>query len=154
MAISVGEKAPLFELPSTTGAAKLAGLGKRLVLYFYPRDNTPGCTRQAQGFAEHHAEFQKLGVEIWGVSKDSMASHERFQGKYELPFPLLVDEGNEVAKLYGAFGKKKMYGKEVEGVIRSTFVIGPDGKIEAVFSPVRVPGHVEAVLEKVRELQG
>lgn len=154
MAISVGEKAPRFELPSTAGEAKLASLGKRLVLYFYPRDNTPGCTKEAQGFAEHHEAFRALDVEIWGVSKDSLASHERFQAKYELPFALLTDEGNEVARAYGAFGKKKMYGKEVEGVIRSTFVIGPDGKVEAVWSPVRVNGHVEEVLAKVRELAG
>lgn len=154
MAISVGTKAPHFELDSTAGPAKLEGLAKRLVLYFYPRDNTPGCTRQAQGFAEHYEAFQELGVEVWGVSKDSMASHERFKEKYDLPFPLLHDPDNQVARTYGAFGKKKMYGKEVEGVIRSTFVIGPDGEVEAVWSPVRVPGHVEQVLEKVRELAG
>lgn len=152
MAISVGEKAPRFELESTAGTAKLPGLGKRLVLYFYPRDNTPGCTRQAQGFAEHYKDFRALDTEVWGVSKDSLASHERFKEKFDLPFPLLHDPGSEVARAYGAFGKKKMYGKEVEGTIRSTFVISPEGEVEAVWSPVRVPGHVEAVLEKVREL--
>lgn len=154
MAISVGAKAPRFELESTAGPAKLGAHGKRLVLYFYPRDNTPGCTKEAQGFAEHYEAFRALDTEIWGVSKDSMASHERFKEKYDLPFPLLHDPDNELARAFGAFGKKKMYGKEVEGVIRSTFVIGPEGEVEAVWSPVRVPGHVEAVLEKVRELGG
>lgn len=154
MAISVGTKAPRFEVDSTAGRLKLEGLGKRLVLYFYPRDNTPGCTREAQAFAEKYEEFAALDTEIWGVSKDSLASHERFKEKYSLPFPLLTDPGNEVARAFGAFGKKKMYGKEVEGVIRSTFVIGPDGEVEAVWSPVKVPGHADEVLAKVRELAG
>jgi len=154
MAISVGTKAPRFEVDSTAGRVKLEGLGKRLVLYFYPRDNTPGCTREAQAFAEKYEEFAALDTEIWGVSKDSLASHERFKEKYSLPFPLLTDPGNEVARAFGAFGKKKMYGKEVEGVIRSTFVIGPDGEVEAVWSPVKVPGHADEVLAKVRELAG
>lgn len=154
MAISVGTKAPRFEVDSTAGRVKLEGLGKRLVLYFYPRDNTPGCTREAQAFAEKYEEFAALDTEIWGVSKDSLASHERFKEKYSLPFPLLTDPGNEVARAFGAFGKKKMYGKEVEGVIRSTFVIGPDGEVEAVWSPVKVPGHADEVLAKVRVLAG
>lgn len=154
MAISVGTKAPRFEVESTAGRVKLEGLGKRVVLYFYPKDNTPGCTREAQAFAEKYADFAALGAEVWGVSKDSLASHERFQEKYALPFPLLTDPGNEVARAFGAFGTKKMYGKEVEGVIRSTFVIGPDGKVEAVWSPVKVDGHADEVLAKVRELAG
>lgn len=154
MAISAGAKAPGFELESTAGRLKLDGLGKRLVLYFYPRDNTPGCTREAQDFAELYEEFRALGAEVWGVSKDSLASHERFKEKYALPFPLLSDPDNQVARAYGAFGTKKMYGKEVEGVIRSTFVIGPDGEIEAVWSPVKVDGHAEQVLARVRELAG
>ncbi|HLV60218.1 MAG TPA: peroxiredoxin [Fredinandcohnia sp.] len=152
MAISVGERAPRFELPSTEGTAKLDGLGKRLVLYFYPRDNTPGCTREAQDFAERYEAFRELGVEIWGVSKDSLASHERFRAKFGLPFPLLSDADNAVARVFGAYGTKKMYGKEVEGVIRSTFLVGPDGTIEAVWSPVRVAGHADEVLAKVRAI--
>lgn len=153
MAISVGAKAPPFELESTTGAPiSLESLaGKRLILFFYPRDNTPGCTRQAVELGERYEELQAMGVEVLGVSKDSMASHHRFRDKHPIPFPLLTDPGSEVAKAYGAFGTKKLYGKEVEGTIRSTFLIDGDGIVQEVWSPVRVAGHADAVLEAVEK---
>jgi peroxiredoxin Q/BCP len=152
MAISAGAQAPPFELESTTGAPiSLASLaGKRLILFFYPRDNTPGCTRQAVELGAHYEALQAEGVEVLGVSKDSMASHHRFRDKHPIPFPLLSDPDNEVAKAFGAFGTKKLYGKEVQGTIRSTFLIGGDGVVQRVWSPVRVAGHADDVLAAVR----
>jgi peroxiredoxin Q/BCP len=148
MALTVGSKAPDFKLPSTEGKdVSLKDLrGKKVVLYFYPKDDTPGCTREACGFRDNFARVKSAGAVVYGVSKDSMASHDKFRDKYELPFPLLSDAGNEVAKEYGAFGEKTMYGKKVTGTIRSTYLIGEDGKIEAVWSPVKVDGHVDKVL--------
>lgn len=152
MTPSIGDQAPDFTLPSTSGDdLSLASLrGKKVILYFYPRDNTPGCTTESVDFRDRYEEIQKLGAEVVGVSKDSMASHHRFRDKYELPFPLLTDADNEVAKRYGAFGTKKLYGKEVQGTIRSTFLIDEEGKIEKVWSPVRVKGHADAVLAALR----
>jgi peroxiredoxin Q/BCP len=148
MALSVGTKAPAFKLPSTSGGeVSLASLrGKTFVLYFYPKDDTPGCTVEACDFRDNLARVQAAGALLFGVSKDTLASHEKFQKKHSLPFPLLSDAGNTVALAYGAFGKKLMYGRPVEGTIRSTYVVGPDGVIAHVWSPVRVNGHVEAVL--------
>jgi peroxiredoxin Q/BCP len=148
MALKASDKAPKFSLPSTEGGTvSLDSLrGKRVVLYFYPKDDTPGCTREACGSRDNLARVRSAGALIYGVSKDSLASHEKFRDKYELPFPLLSDAGNEVARKFGAFGKKMMYGKEVEGLIRSTFLLGGDGRIEAAWSPVKVDGHVDQVL--------
>lgn len=156
MTPSIGDQAPDFTLPSTSGDdLSLASLrGKKVILYFYPRDNTPGCTTESVDFRDRYEEIQKLGAEVVGVSKDSMASHHRFRDKYELPFPLLTDADNEVAKRYGAFGTKKLYGKEVQGTIRSTFLIDEEGKIEKVWSPVRVKGHADAVLAALRGDEG
>lgn len=143
--------APAFALPSTSGRTVSSKelRGKRFVLYFYPRDDTPGCTREACDFRDNLARLGSAGVAVYGVSKDSIASHEKFRTKYALPFELLSDEGNAVAKSYGAFGEKKLYGKPVVGVIRSTFLIGADGRIERVWSPVKVDGHVDAVLAAI-----
>jgi peroxiredoxin Q/BCP len=143
-----GDKSPAFTLPSTSGKdVSLSGLrGERFVLYFYPRDDTPGCTREACGFRDAMTQLRKSGVTVLGVSKDSLASHARFREKYALPFDLLTDADNTVAKSFGAYGKKKLYGKDVLGTIRSTFLIGADGKIERVWSPVKVDGHVGEVL--------
>jgi peroxiredoxin Q/BCP len=152
MAISIGSKAPSFKLPSTEGKdVSLASLkGQRFVLYFYPKDDTPGCTREACDFRDNLARVTSAGARVYGVSKDPMSAHDKFRSKYELPFPLLSDEGNAVAREYGAYGKKMMYGKAVEGTIRSTFVIGPDGKVEHLWSPVKVDGHVDKVLAALR----
>jgi len=146
--VRVGQAAPAFALDGAFGKrTSLAGLrGKTVVLYFYPRDNTPGCTQEACDFRDNLARLRRAGAVVFGISKDSVASHQGFAGKYELPFELLSDPDNGVARSYGAFGKKMMYGREVQGTIRSTFVIDPRGRIAHVFSPVRVKGHVDAVL--------
>jgi peroxiredoxin Q/BCP len=152
MALTVGTKAPSFDLGSTEGDnVSLRSLaGQRFVLYFYPRDNTPGCTQEACDFRDNMARLQRAGVKVFGVSKDSIRSHEGFREKHELSFPLLSDPDNAAAKAYGAYGEKMMYGKPVVGTIRSTFLIGDDGKVEAAWSPVKVAGHVDAVLAAVR----
>jgi len=145
---TLGAKAPSFTLPSTSGSTvSLADFaGRKVVLYFYPRDNTPGCTRQACDFRDQHTALAKAGAVVLGVSSDSLKSHTGFRAKFDLPFDLLVDEGNRVASAYSAFGEKLMYGKKVKGVIRSTFLIDEQGKLASVWSPVKVDGHVQAVL--------
>ncbi len=142
--LAVGDAAPAFALEASDGKTyTLAGLkGQRFVLYFYPRDNTPGCTQQACDFRD---QLGDLGVPVLGVSGDSLKSHGRFAAKHELNFPLLSDPDRAVADAYGALGEKSMYGRSVIGIIRSTFVIDAEGRIETVFSPVRVKEHVAAV---------
>jgi thioredoxin-dependent peroxiredoxin len=146
--VKVGRPAPNFSLPSTSGKkVSLADFaGQKVVLYFYPRDDTPGCTTEACNFRDQHGRMKKAGAVVLGVSGDSLASHEKFRAKHELPFDLLVDEGNEVAKLYGAYGEKTLYGKKVVGTIRSTFVIDEQGKVVSAWSPAKVAGHADAVL--------
>lgn len=117
-----------------------------MILYFYPKDSTPGCTREACDFRDRTAQLQKAGAVVFGVSKDSLASHEKFIESQELPFELLSDSDNAVGKAYGTFGEKIMYGKKVIGTIRSTFLIDEKGKLAAVWSPVKVDGHADAVL--------
>src|SRR5258706_11174997 len=145
--IKEGGKAPGFKLPSSDGAAvSLADFaGKTVVLYFYPRDNTPGCTREAEGFRDAAAALKKKGAVVLGVSKDSIASHCKFRDKYTLNFPLLSDPEGGVLEKYGAWGEKVLYGKKSMGIIRSTVVIGPDGKIKKHFPKVKVDGHAEEV---------
>jgi peroxiredoxin Q/BCP len=145
---SVGAPAPGFSLAGSDSAThSLAShAGKKVVLYFYPKDDTPGCTREALAFSAQLAAFAKKNAVVLGVSKDSIASHCRFRDKHALGFVLLSDPDLAVHRAYGVYGEKMMYGKPVMGVIRSTFVIGPDGTIERVFSPVKVDGHEEAVL--------
>ncbi len=152
--IEVGQKAPEFCLPNSDEVEIcLKDLrGKWVVLYFYPKDNTPGCTTEALDFTAHLEEFEKLGAIVIGISPDSCASHKRFIEKKELKVTLLCDTEKEVLKAYGAWGKKKMYGKEYEGVIRTTYLIDPEGNVAAVWPKVRVKGHVEAVLAKLKEL--
>ena len=148
----VGKKAPAFKLPSSEGGdVSLAELGgKWVVLYFYPRDNTPGCTVEAEGFRDAMPALAKLGAVVLGVSKDSTASHCKFRDKYKLNFPLLTDADGKVMEKYGAWGEKVMYGKKMEGIIRSTVLIGPDGKVVHHWPKVSAKGHAEAV---VAELQ-
>ena len=143
-----GDRAPSFKLDSTSGGeVRLdAFRGKKLVLYFYPKDHTPGCTREACGFRDNITRLRRAGVEVLGVSRDSLDSHARFRDAYHLPFNLLSDPDHRVASAYGAYGEKTMYGRTVVGTIRSTFLIDEKGAIEAVWSPVRVDGHAEQVL--------
>ena len=147
--IDVGDMAPEFSLESDTGeTVRLADLrGGRVVLYFYPKDDTSGCTKEACSFRDARAEYAQRGVTVLGVSPDDVASHEKFRDKYDLNFPLLADPDHEVAAAYGAWGKKKMYGREYEGILRSTFVIGPDGRIERVYRKVKPAEHAEQILE-------
>lgn len=146
--LKVGDPAPDFSLPDTNGNTfKLADLkGQRVVLYFYPRDNTPGCTKEACAFRDSYAEFQDREVVVLGVSTDDAKSHEKFATKYNLPFPLLIDAGGTVAAAYDSYGLKKFMGKEYMGITRNTFVIDPDGRIEKIYKKVKPETHVEEVL--------
>jgi thioredoxin-dependent peroxiredoxin len=127
--------------------------GKWLVLYFYPRDNTPGCTTEAQDFQRLLPEFEQAGAAIVGVSNDNVASHARFSTKQGLTFPLIADTEQTVSRAFDVIREKKMYGKTFEGIERSTFLIAPDGHLHAVWRKVKVPGHAEAVLAAIREVQ-
>ena len=126
--------------------------GKPLVLYFYPRDNTPGCTRQGQDFRDLYGDFQQLDCEIAGVSRDTLASHEKFSAKQEFPFPLIADADETLCRQFDVIKEKNMYGKKVMGIERSTFLFDADGQLVREWRKVRVPGHVEQVLEAVRDL--
>jgi thioredoxin-dependent peroxiredoxin len=152
--VKEGQKAPDFTLPSAAGGeVSLKSLkGKRVVLYFYPKDDTPGCTKEACAFRDAQAKIKKTGAVVLGVSPDSLASHEKFVAKYKLNFPLLADADKAVAKKFGAFGEKVMYGRKVVGMIRSTFVIDEEGVVRKVFPRVRVDGHDEKVLEALAAL--
>jgi len=151
--IKEGEKAPDFKLSSSEGGeVSLRDLrGKPVVLYFYPKDDTPGCTKEACAFRDTYAQLKKKAV-LLGVSPDSTESHRHFRDKYKLPFVLLADPEKIVAKKYGAFGEKMMYGKKVVGMIRSTFVIDSEGVVRKVFPKVRVDGHADKVLEALAPL--
>lgn len=146
--LSEGQKAPDFELESDQGGkVKLSKeRGHPVVVYFYPRDNTPGCTVEAIDFSKAMPRFAKLGAKVFGISRDSLKSHAGFRTKHALTISLLSDPDLVAHKAYGAFGEKTMYGKKVEGTIRSTFVIDAEGMVTRVFRSVRVPGHVDAVL--------
>ena len=150
----VGLKVPDFEIASTGNKTfKLsASLGSPLVLYFYPRDNTPGCTTEGQQFRELHAEFAKLGCAIHGVSRDSIKSHEGFKAKMGFPFDLLADPDEKICNLFGVMKMKNMYGRQVRGVERSTFVIDARGSVRRQWRGVKVPGHAQEVLEFVTSL--
>jgi peroxiredoxin Q/BCP len=152
--IQEGRKAPDFTLESSEGkSVALKDLrGRPVVLYFYPKDDTPGCTREACDFRDSQAALKKAGAVVLGVSGDSVASHEKFKAKYKLTFPLLSDPDKAVAKKYGAWGEKVLYGKKTVGMIRSTFVIDGEGVVRKVFPRVKVDGHAEAVLGALGEL--
>lgn len=149
MMLKAGDKAPNFTLSDKDGkTVSLSDFaGKRVVLYFYPKDNTPGCTRQACAFAGAYAEFQKRGVEVIGISKDSVASHVKFAEKYSLPFILLADPERQAIEAYGVWQEKKLYGKISFGVARTTFIIGADGNIEAVMPKVKPDTNAAEILE-------
>jgi peroxiredoxin Q/BCP len=146
--LTEGKKAPAFSLESSEGKkVALKDLaGGYAVIYFYPRDSTPGCTVEAEGFRDAMPKFKKKGVKVFGVSKDSIASHQKFCDKYGLTFPLLSDPDGAMIEAYGAWGEKNMYGKKMMGIIRSTVIVGPDGKVFKVFPKVKPPGHAEEVL--------
>jgi peroxiredoxin Q/BCP len=146
--LSEGDLAPNFELEADDGEViRLGDLqGRSVVLYFYPRDDTSGCTKQACGFRDHLDEFLDLGYTVIGVSPDGIESHQRFRAKYELNFRLLADPDHTVAEAYGAWGPKKLYGREYEGILRSTFVIGPDGRIVKAYGRVKPAEHAEELL--------
>jgi len=153
MPISNGIPAPDFELADETGAIRhLADFrGQPVVLYFYPKDDTPGCTVEACNFRDDYSAYEKAGVVILGVSPDKVKSHQKFKDKFHLPFPLLADEGHQVSELYGAWGPKKMMGKSYMGLLRTTFLIGPDGKIVRVFEGVKPAVHSKEVLEALED---
>ncbi|HAH09702.1 MAG TPA: peroxiredoxin [Alphaproteobacteria bacterium] len=152
--LSSGTKAPAFSLPADGGGnvALKDFAGKLLVLYFYPKDDTSGCTKEAMGFSEAASDFAGLDATVVGVSKDSVAQHDKFKAKYDLDVTLASDETGETVEKYGAWVEKSMYGKKYMGIERSTFLIDREGRIAKVWRKVKVPGHVAEVLEAVRSL--
>lgn len=151
MALKPGDPAPDFSLPDGKGnLVSLSDLrGKRVVLYFYPRDNTPGCTKEACAFRDAYSEFQGKDVVVLGVSTDDAKSHEKFTAKYNLPFPLLTDQDGQMATAYESYGLKKFMGKEYLGISRNTFIIGPDGTIEKIYWKVKPETHAAEVLTAI-----
>ena len=149
------EPAPAFELPATGGTNfRLADArGRTVVLYFYPKDNTPGCTTEGQQFRDLHAEFRRAGADVYGISRDSLKSHDNFRTKMSFPFHLLSDADEEACKAFGVIKMKNMYGKKVRGIERSTFVIDKNGVVRREWRGVKVPGHAQEVLDFVKALK-
>lgn len=156
MTITEGDTLPNVELAASDGTrlSLHAFLGKPFVLYFYPKDDTAGCTREAQEFSAHYPEFQQLGAEILGVSRDTPAKHQKFTAKYDLTVPLASDDSEAAMQAFGVWIEKQLYGKTYMGIDRSTFLFDATGTLVRSWRKVRVPGHVEAVLEAVRALAG
>ena len=154
MAVAIDQPVGDFQIPATSKqTVSLAALkGKQVVIYFYPKDSTPGCTTEGQGFRDHYAEFQAANTEVFGVSRDSLKSHENFKAKQGFPFELLSDKDEALCQLFDVIKLKKLYGKEYLGVDRSTFLIDKDGVLRHEWRGVKVPGHVEAVLEQAKAL--
>jgi peroxiredoxin Q/BCP len=152
--VNIGDKAPEFSASTDGGGTvSLKDLkDKKIVLYFYPKDMTPGCTAESCGFRDALPYFSKINAEIIGVSKDSVKRHDKFKEKYELPFMLAADEDGKMCEAYGVWQEKKNYGKTYMGIVRSTFLIDEKGKIAAVWRNLRVKGHVENVLEEAQKL--
>jgi len=150
--LEVGSKAPDFALPDQDGSRVTlkSFKGKQVVLYFYPKDDTSGCTKEACDFRDSLAPIKKAGAVVLGVSKDGQASHQKFIAKYGLPFALLSDEDTAVCKAYGVYKEKSMYGRKYLGIERSTFVIDAAGRLKALFRKVKVPGHVDEVLTALK----
>lgn len=148
--LKVGDKAPDFKgLDQDGKEISLSGFtGKKLVLYFYPKDNTPGCTAEACNLRDHYSDFLEKGYAVAGVSADTEKSHQKFISKYELPFPLIADTDKKILKAYDAWGKKKMYGKEYDGILRKTFVISEDGFVEKIIDKVKTKEHNLQIFEQ------
>jgi len=149
-----GDPAPAFDLPADGGGrvSSKSLAGKPYVIYFYPKDDTPGCTKQAIGFSCIYDQFKAAGVELIGVSKDSVSSHDKFKKKHDLTFALAADEEGKTVEAFGSWVEKSMYGKKYMGIDRSTFLVGKDGKILKAWRGVKVPGHVDEVLAAARAL--
>ena len=154
MAVAIDQPVSDFQIPATSDkTVALSNLkGKQVVIYFYPKDSTPGCTTEGQGFRDHYAQFQAANTEVFGVSRDSLKSHENFKAKQGFPFELLSDKDEALCQLFEVIKLKKLYGKEYLGVDRSTFLIDKDGVLRHAWRGVKVPGHVEAVLEQAKAL--
>jgi peroxiredoxin Q/BCP len=157
MNLVAGQRAPAFALVGVDKAGKEREFrleeffgGGGLVVYFYPKDGTPGCTNEAIAFRDRFEEFARLGIQIIGISPDSAESHARFQKKYGLPFPLLSDPNKEAARAWGAFGEKKRFGKVSEGIIRSSFLLDASGTVRSAWRNVKVEGHIEQILQAVQ----
>ena len=150
----LGKPVPEFSLPATGGGTfRLSGnRGSKLVLYFYPKDNTPGCTLEGAAFRDLHKQFRKAGAEVYGVSRDTLASHEKFKSRMRFPFELLADEDEKICKQFGVMKLKNMYGRKVRGIERSTFAIDAKGVLAREWRGVKVPGHAEEVLSFVKAL--
>jgi len=152
--LQAGDKAPDFDLPTDTGRVSLAGLkGKKIILYFYPKDDTSGCTSQALQFSSEVEEFAKMGTVVIGVSKDSTASHAKFRKKHDLTVELAADTTGEIVEAYGAWVEKSMYGRKYMGIDRSTFLIDAEGVVREVWRKVKVPGHIKSVLTAAKALR-
>ena len=155
MAIVVDKPLPEFESVATSGirVSNTSHLGETVVLYFYPKDNTPGCTTEAMQFRDRYQDFVKAGATVFGVSRDNMRSHDDFKSKLELPFELIADTEEKMCHMFGVVKNKIMYGKKVKGIERSTFLIGPDGLLKGEWRGLKVPGHVDDVLKAVKALK-
>ncbi len=152
MTISAGDVAPDFALPDDSGKVRTLSdfHGKTVLIYFYPKDDTPGCTTEACNFRDDYSAYEKAGVVILGISPDTVKSHVKFKSKFELPFPLLADDDHQVCQSYGVWGLKKFMGREYMGVLRTTFLVGPDGIVKDVFENVKPAEHSTQVLESLR----
>ena len=151
--VEMGKKVPAFKAPATSDSTiQLSKLkGKKIILFFYPKDNTSGCTQEGEDFRDNYKKFKRAGVEVLGVSRDSLKSHEKFKEKYDFPFELISDEDEELCKLFDVMKMKNMYGRKYMGIERSTFVIDEKGKLVKEWRKVKVPGHVDEVLKFVKE---
>jgi len=153
LSVTIGQRLPDFRAASTGGEFSLSSTkGRKLVLYFYPKDNTPGCTNESSDFRDRIDAFEKAGATIVGVSRDSLKSHEGFRAKHALPFELISDPDEALCELFDVMKMKNMYGRQVRGVERSTFVIGADGTLAREWRGVKVPGHADEVLDFVRSI--
>jgi peroxiredoxin Q/BCP len=155
MTLTIGQTVPDFTLPASNGenVSLHQYRGKKLVIYFYPEDLTPGCTNEACDFRDYYGQFRDLGVEVIGISRDEIKRHEKFIAKHSLPFLLLSDPDHRVAELFGVWALKKMYGREYMGIVRSTFLIDEEGRLVREWRRVKVKGHVQAVLDAVKAMQ-
>lgn len=155
MAIVVNKLIPEFDANATSGVkvSNTSHLGKIVILYFYPKDNTPGCTTEAMHFRDKYKEFTKAGATVFGVSRDNMRSHDEFKLKLELQFELIADTEEKMCHMFGVVKNKIMYGKKVKGIERSTFLIGADGTLKGEWRGLKVPGHVDDVLKAVKDLK-